>query len=133
MKKLFSGVLFMMLFANVAHAGFLDDLRNQLPESTKAKEMVRVDLPVNAIRKNDKRIKRIESLAVQVAMKKNWVIRVACMNDAYCKGIKHAVDKEALTIARSKTHSKFEAESKMPKIKMVRASGYSLRLWRKGL
>jgi len=133
MKKLLSILLLTMLSANVAYAGFLDDIRDSLPAATKAKQMVKVEIPVNAMKKSDPRVKQIETLAIKVAMKKNWVIKVACAGDGYCNGLKQSVHKEAWRIARSKTHSDFEAKSKMPKIKMVNARGYSLRLWRKGL
>jgi len=130
MKKLLTGALFFLLSANIAHAGLFDDL---IPDSMKTKEMTKVDIPLNAIKKKDARVKKIETLATRAAMKHKWNIQVACPGDRYCKSIKKAVDKEAWRIARSQVNSDYAAKEKMPKIKVVRARGYSIHLITKGL
>jgi len=139
-KKVVLSMLFFFLLMSVANAGMFDGLvdaannaASQMKEATKAKEMARIELPLKAIKKNDSRIKRIESLAIQVAMKHKWKLQVTCPNDHYCKKIKKDVDAEAWRIARSKASSDYAAKAKLPKIQRLQARNYHLILMRKGI
>jgi len=139
MKKVVLSMLFSFGLMPLANAGMFDGLvdaanntLNQVKEATKAKEMVRVELPLKAIKKNDSRIKRIESLAIQVAMKHKWNLQIACPGDEHCKKLKKDVDAEAWRMARSKVSSDYAAKSKLPKIQVVQARNYHLILMRKG-
>ncbi len=130
MRKLLIGTLLFLLQANIAHAGLFSDL---VPDSMKAKTMANIKIPLDAIKKKDARVKKIEILAVRVAMKHKWNVQVACPGNRYCKNIKKAIDKEAWRIARSKVKSDYAAKAKMPKIKMVQARGYAIHLITKGI
>lgn len=139
MKKILISILFFFLLPHVANAGMFDDLADavndatsQVQEATKAKEMARVELPLKAIQKNDPRINKIESLAVQAAMKHKWVLQVACPDNSYCKKIKKSVDDKAWKTARSTVSSDYAAKGKLPKIQMSLASDYHLVLMQKG-
>jgi len=123
-----------------ANAGMFEDLvkaasdvKDQAYEATKEKEMVRVELPLKAIKKKDSRIKKIETLAVQVAMKHKWRIQVACPSGRYCDKLKKDVDDEAWRIARSKVGSDYAAKAKLPKVTMVKLERYEIALMRKGI
>ena len=129
MRKLLGSVLLIMLAMNVANAGMLGDW---VDSKTTAKEKAKVDLPLKAIKKNDSRIKEIEALAAQVAIKHKWKIQVSCPSNQYCKKIKKDVHDEAWRIARSKVSSDYAAKAKMPKIQVVQASKYQLILMTKG-
>ena len=140
MKKIFITLLFFLGTTSVANAGMFDDLvnaagdvANRAKEATKAKDMVKVKLPLKALKRGDKRIKKIETLAVKVAMKHKWKINVACPNNKYCKKIKKDLDAEAWRVARSKVSSDYAAKAKLPKIEMIKSKRYEIALMRKGL
>jgi len=139
MKKIFITLLFFLGTTSVANAGMFDDLvnaagdvANRAKEATKAKDMVKVKLPLKALKRGDKRIKKIETLAVKVAMKHKWKINVACPNNKYCKNLKKDLDAEAWRVARSKVSSDYAAKGKLPKIKRLKSKHYEIALMRKG-
>jgi len=140
MKKILITLFFFFGSTSLANAGMFDDLVNagndvadQAYEATKAKKMARVELPLKAIKNKDSRIKKIETLAVQVAMKHKWKIQVACPSGRYCDKLKAEVDAEAWRIARSKVGSDYAAKAKLPKVTMVKSERYEIALMRKGI
>jgi len=140
MQKILIAILCSFGFISAANAGMFDDLvnaasdvANKAREATKSKEMLRVELPLTAIKKKDVRVKKIESLAVQVAIKHKWKLQVACPNDKYCKKIKQDVDAEAWRVARSKVSSDYAAKAKLPMVEVVQSKSYAIALMRKGL
>jgi len=140
MKKISIVSLFFFGFISTAHAGMFDDLvnaandvANQAKEATKAKKMVRVELPLKAIKKKDSRIKKIETLAVKVAIKHRWKLQVSCPSNNYCKKIKKDIDAEAWRVARSLVGSDYAAKAKLPKVELVQSKQYEIALMRKGL
>jgi hypothetical protein len=130
MKKLLISTLLFLLSANMAHASLFGDL---IPSAMIAKEMAKVDIPLDAIKKQDARIKIIETLAARVAIKHKWQIQVACPSDSYCQELKESIHNAAWRVARSQVKSDYVAKTKMPKIKVVRGRGYSIRLITKGM
>jgi len=139
MKFLFVSLFCFFGFVSNANAGMFDNVLNaangaiaQVKEATKQKEMARVELPLGAIKRKDPRIGKLESLAVQVAIKHKWKLGVDCPSGKYCKQIKKDVDSKAWRIARSKTRSDFAAKAKLPKTYMAKSNRYELVLLRKG-
>jgi len=140
MKKILIAMLFLLWQTPIACAGMLGDLVNvvgdvvtQAQDATKAKEMARVKLPLRAIQKKDKRIKKIETLAVNVAIKHRWKLQVACPSGKHCTKLKESVNTEAWRIARSMVGSDYAANAKLPEIEFVKSKRYEIALMRKGL
>jgi len=129
MRILGLALLCMMTFSNAAFGGIFDDIL----EGAKAKQVVKVDLPLSAIKAHDARVNKIEDLAIKVAMKKHLVLNLHCPSGKYCSKLKKSLDTKAWKVARAMTSSDYAAKGKVIKIKLVHQKSYSLALWTKGL
>ena len=136
------GIFFAIFIGGVAtaHAGIFDEISEgaskvlaSVKDKTEEKEMTNIKLPLNAIKRKDPKIDKIEEKVVLVAMKRNARIELSCPDNKYCKRIESGIREKARKAARGKANNDYAAKALLPKIEVVRGDGYVINLYKKGI